>query len=214
MRKAPTIIATAALALSVSLGAYARLTASQALLSAPAELILPVPSSAVEQMLSLADAGVESPAVPNLMNSESKLERLDSVHARLATGGGRVLDFYVLPSAKGDTAIAVIETLTTVGGPDSRMSVYSRDWQPLNKAWNEPRAQQWLTPAGRKARIEFERNVPFMLGRYDFDPATMTLTITNGTDSVLDPDRRKGAAGLMLPTLRYRWNGKAFKALK
>lgn len=214
MRLKATLLALTVMTLAATPDAGAQLTAASALRSAPLEIIAPVSGNTLEQLIVFAESGMTSHREQNLMQGDAGITLLEPDHGRMVTGEGRTLDLYLLPAAKGDTVIALIETLQTSAAPDSRLTMWSRSWQPLPRLWTEPKADQWLTDRGKRRRDDFERAVSFMLTDYSFSPAEGVLTLVNRTDSVLSAEQRKAADGLMLPTLHYVWTPKGFKPAK
>jgi len=177
---------------AVGFGAYAKFTAADALRSAPSALLGPLSKAGVADLVEYAHAGMLSHSERNAVGAEACILALDSVHAELQTGPGRVLAFELLP-LKGDTVIAVIETLTSQVA-DSRMTVYSRSWQPRPKLWKEPGASVW-------GRLD---EVPILMAEYSYSPATQTLTLTNTSE----------AKERLTPQLRYKWTTKGFRRIK
>lgn len=192
----------------------ARLTAADALRAAPFEITAPVSGETLGELLKFAAAGITSHEEPNMMNGDCGITLLESDRAAITTGAGRSLELYLLPAAKNDTVIAMIETLETSAGPDSRVTVYDRSWRPMPKLWREPDSDRWLTPEGQKHRADFESAVPFMLVACRFDPDNATLTLTNRTDAMLSAEQRRASRGFMRAELRFHWTPKGFKPEK
>lgn len=175
-----------------ALGARADFSAADALVSAPVEVRGPLSASKVADLVEYAREGMFAHVEKNAAGAEARILSLDSVSAELQTGPGRVLKLNLLP-LKGDTVIAVIETLTSQE-PDSRMTVYSRDWAPLQKLWREPQPDEW-------GRVD---PLPVLLVSYEFSPSDGVLTLTNNSEE----------RAQMLPQMRYQWTPKGFKRLK
>ncbi len=192
----------------------ARLTAADALSAAPLNVISPLSRETLNNLLQYALNGMTNHKEPNMLHGDAGITRIDSVSATVATGTSRELKLFLLPAAKNDTVVVLIETLMTTAGPDSRLSVWDRNWQPLPKFWSEPKASQWLSKQGKENRLIFRRNVDFIIADYDFDPETKSLTIANHTDSLLNDEQRQALSGLMLPSLRFLWTPKGFKPAK
>lgn len=182
----------AALVMAAGIRSYADFTAAEALKSAPSLLLGPLSHSKVADLVEYANAGMISHTEKNAVGAEARIVELDSMHARLQTGPGRELTFDLLP-LKGDTVIAVIETLTSQVA-DSRMTIYSRTWQPRPKLWAEPQASDW-------GKLD---EVPTVMARYSYSPHTRTLTLTNTSE----------LKQRMTPELRYQWTQRGFRKLK
>lgn len=204
----------AALALLAAPAVSAQFTAANALSTAPLNVISPLSRETLNNLLQYALNGMTNHKEPNLLHGDAGIARIDSVSATLSTGNSRTLELFLLPAAKSDTAIVLIETLMTTAGPDSRLSVWDRNWNPLPKFWSEPETSQWLAKPGKENRLTFRRNVDFIIADYDFNPETKSLTITNHTDSLLNNEQRQALNGLMLPSLRFLWTPKGFKPAK
>lgn len=179
-------------ALTATTAAGAELTAADVLKSAPSLIVNPLSTTKVADLIEYARAGMLSHAEKNAAGAEARILALDSIHAELQTGPGRVLAFELLP-VKNDTVIAVIETITSQMA-DSRMTIYSRDWTPLPRLWKEPAASAW-------GKLD---EVPVVMARYSYSPSTRTLTLTNTSE---ERDRMK-------PALTYTWTAKGFRPAK
>ncbi len=116
----------------------------------------------------------------------------------------------VIP-ASSDTLIALIITVSTPA-PDSKMTVYTSDWKRNVTAdvFRKPLFRDWLNDAGRKNNDEVEALVPFLLIGYSYDPATMTLTLTNNTRQFLAREIYEMVEPYLLSELTYRFDGKKF----
>lgn len=192
----------------------ARLTAADALSTAPLNVISPLSRETLNNLLQYALNGMTNHKEPNMLHGDAGITQIDSVSATVSTGNSRTLKLFLLPTAKSDTVVVVIETLMTTAGPDSRLSVWDRNWQPLPKLWSEPKTSQWLAKQGKEERLTFRRNVDFIVAEYDFNPETESLTILNHTDSLLNDEQRQALSGLMFPSLRFLWTPKGFKPAK
>ena len=121
----------------------------------------------------------------------------------------------ILPKETGDTLVAVISTML-VPAPDSKIALFGSDWTPIaaDKLFKRPLLKEWLTAAGKKAADQVEILVPFILVGYDFDPVSLTLTLTNNTSTFLSEEVYEIVKPYFLEKLVYRWNGKIFKLIK
>lgn len=191
-KTATLLIAVIVLAFGYQPAVRAEFTAADALKSAPELMITPLSKAKVADLVEYARAGMMTHAEKNAAGGEARILALDSVHAELQTGPGRVLTFELLP-LKGDTVIAVIETLTSQMA-DSRMTVYSRSWQPQPRLWREPEASAW----------GILDQVPIVMATYSYSPALRTLTLTNTSE----------LREQMKPSLTYNWTPKGFRPAK
>lgn len=204
-------------ALAIALAApvvSAQFTAANALSAAPLNVISPLSRETLSNLLQYALNGMTNHKEPNMLHGDAGIARIDSASVTLSTGNSRTLKLFLLPAAKSDTVIVLIETLMTTAGPDSRLSVWDRNWNPLPKFWSEPGTSQWLAKQGKENQLTFRRNVDFIIADYDFNPEAKSLTITNRTDSLLNDEQRQALNGLMLPSLRFLWTPKGFKPAK
>lgn len=175
-------------------GVGAEQPAAKALLSAPSELLMPVPRTTVRDLLDYASAGMLTHVEPNAAGSAARIVAMDSMRVELQTGSGRTVALQLMPLKK-DTAIVVIETL--VGDfADSRLEVYDSQWKALAKFWAEPAPSAWGKVDGQEA--------PIVMAEYSLEPKTGILTLTNTSE-----DRKK-----MRPQLQYQWTPKGFKIRK
>ncbi len=139
--------------------------------------------------------------------------------------GGRSVITSITPSSLGvrmsDSSTAqlallgpdsVIMVISTVAAPglDSNVAFYSTSWTPEqgSKRFSKPGWKDWIAPGGDLATVTSV--IPFMLASYVYDPATLTLRITNNLSSFLDADTWSMVSSEMLPELVYRWNGSKF----
>ncbi len=168
--------------------------AAGALRSAPSSLLVPLSQRTVRDLLDYASAGMMTHSELNALGSEARILALDSAAVEIQTSPGRTLSIHLLP-LKADTAFCVIETIRG-DFTDSRLTVYSSDWTPQPKLWEEPPASAWGKVDGDEA--------PIVMAEYTFDPTTGILSLVNTSEL-----REK-----MLPVLRYRWTPKGFKPVK
>lgn len=155
-----------------------------------------------------------STPTPNALKGTSAVTQLTPSSIRVRLSGSSQSELALLP-AKGDTLLAVINTVSTPA-PDSKLSVYDRAWRTdlTSRVFTRPQLADWLTAEGRKNADEVATYVPFLLISYDYDPATATLTLTNNTGSFLSEDVYAIVQSYFKPSLTYRWNGSKFVSLR
>ncbi len=114
-------------------------------------------------------------------------------------------DFIILP---GKTPMIAVITTVATPAPDSRMTVYSSDWNRdlTAQVFKKPTLDMWLTPEGKKNRAEVDMNVPFMLVSYNYDPASQTLTLNNNVKQFVGDDVYSMVENYLLPKLTFRYN--------
>ncbi len=182
----------AALLSLAALCARADFTVADALISAPDYVRGALSAAKLADLVEYARAGMFNHTEKNAAGDDARISALDSLHAEVRTGSGRMLDFHLLP-IKNDTVVAVIETLTSQK-PDSRMTIYSRTWIPQPKLWREPKPSEW-------GRVD---PLPILLVEYTYSPQDGILTLTNRSE---EKDK-------MLPAMRYKWTPKGFRRIK
>lgn len=195
------LLTTAAVTLA-AVAVNAEITVKNAVRSMPYDMILPLSQSTLSDLIEYYEAAQYAKTLPNEFKGEARIKELGPTHAVIQTGTARELTLILLET-KSDTVYAVIETLETPT-KDSRLSIFSSDWQPSAKLWKEPKAKDWLNSYGKKNRKAFEQEVPYILAEYDFDPESGILTLTN----------RSKENKFMRSALRYKWTAKGFKLLK
>lgn len=204
------IIAVASLAAAHSAAAW---TVAQSFALAGYDIIPLLEKTDRLDMIDYYNSGMEVPT-DNLLAGKSRITGMDDMSMRIAMTPASDYQLALLPCG-ADTLVAVINTVRTPGA-DSRMKVYSRelDKELTQSTFAEPQIKDWLTAQGRKNAADFEQLVPFILVSYDYDPATLTLTLTNNSGTYLPKETLEKARPYMLDTLKYRWNGKKFVKAK
>lgn len=182
--------------------AQGQFTAEKALLSAPLQVTAPMLPDTARDLMDYAHEGRLNHPLRGAFGAQSRLVSVAPMQLVAQPDSAQTLTLTLLPM-KGDTIICAIETLQSTAA-DSRLTLYSRQWQPLPKLWIEPGIKDWLNDAGLRNRQKAEDSAPFIMAEYSLDPATGILTIYNRTEN----------QQYLKPFLRYQWNGKAFKPLK
>jgi hypothetical protein len=186
--------------------AFARLTASGALADAPSQVFPLLDRNTRLDMIDYFNSGSKTPS-QNALQGKSRITSLSPDMLTMTMTDASTYDIIVLP-AGNDSIIAVIQTLATPAH-DSNISFYSRKWNKLNGDYfTQPKVADWLSPQGKKASVNLETLIPFMLVSYTYNPETSTLTLTNNLAEFLSPDVYSMVSDALLPTMTYRWNGK------
>ena len=182
--------------------AYPQLTATEAFSSAPASVL---PLIDYITRLDMIDYYV--------MQGQSRITALSPMSVSVSVTSGSECQIALLPM-RGDTAIVCIETVMTPT-PDSRVSVYDRDWKPLSgSSFAMPAVSAWLTPEGKKQADVVESQVPFMLASAQYSPETDTLVLTNRLSDFLSDDVYGLVKPYLLPSITYKWNSSRFVPVK
>lgn len=183
------------LAATLSVAAFAAkadFTAADALISAPQAIRGSLSASTLADLVEYARAGMTSHTEKNALGEDARIWKLDSVHAELQTGVGRLVSINLLP-LKTDTVVAVIETLHSQQ-PDSKLSIYSRNWSPISRLWVEPKPSEWT-------RVD---PLPILLIEYVFSPENGILTLINHSEEKEN----------MVSEMHFKWTDKGFTKIK
>jgi hypothetical protein len=202
-----------ALAAALVLGAsacFARLTARQAFTEAPQSVFPLLNLDARLDMIDYFESGMANTS-KNAMEGQSRITAMTPDKVSISMSEASDYELCLLPTADGDTAIAVIATVATPA-PDSRMSVYSKDWSKnlTSGAFSNPVLSDWLSEEGKERAAEVEGLVPFLLISYSYDPASGVLTLTNNTGRFLSSDIYEIVKPCLKGSITYKWNGKQF----
>ncbi len=115
----------------------AQFTARQAFLSAPYKYAVDADSMARLDMLDYFDAGAKH-STPTMLGDRASITSLSPSRLDLQIDSIYFVSYCLLP-VKGDTVIAMLETYA-LPQLDSRLRIFSREWQPLPKAWQAPKS--------------------------------------------------------------------------
>ena len=208
MNKARLI--AAALMTAASLGALAQSSLTAAFAEAPQRVFPLLDRDARLDMIDYFQAG-KSTASTNRFNGKSRITSLSPMQMRVSMTDASNCELDLLPTP-GDTLVMMITTVKTPS-PDSRMSVYSSDWESDLTAdvFTKPVLADWVSDKSR--RDEVAALLPFLLVSYAYDPATGVLTLTNNTKQFASADVYEIVAPALRQSLRYKWTGTKFKPL-
>ncbi len=192
--------------------AYPQLTATEAFSSAPASVLPLIDYITRLDMIDYYNSG-SATASKNVMQGQSRITALSPMSVSVSVTSASECQIALLPM-RGDTAIVCIETVMTPT-PDSRVSVYDRDWKPLSgSSFAMPAVSGWLTPEGKKQADIVESQVPFMLASAQYSPETDTLVLTNRLSDFLSDDVYGLVKPYLLPSITYKWNSSRFVPVK
>ncbi len=171
-------------------------TAREFFLSAPVELVGYIDKSSRLDLLDYYDAGLGADrSVKTNRNVDARLLQFTDSTFTVKVGEVLTICGKILP-AKSDTVVAMIETLATPA-PDSKLTIYNKEWQALSKAWTAPADKAWGKHEGT-----------FLLTEYTIEGDTLILSDRTGEwNKDLAPQTK---------TLKYVWQPKSvkFKQLK
>lgn len=135
------------------------------------ELFNSLSYSAKYQMLSNYFGGENGEVLNNLQTTESRILKITKEYMVVATSSGKTVELKLVPQAKNDTVIAVIETVATPV-KDSRLSFYDLKWKRLDASQfiTAPQLQDFILPqAPKDKREELERLVNFVMIEMTFE---------------------------------------------
>lgn len=189
--------------LSFAASAQAR-TAADFFVSAPETAVPMLAHNTRLDMLDYFNHGL-STASENLVSGRSRLtaNAPGRIEVQLTRDASLVIG---LLKQKSDTLLVLIETVHTPV-PDSRITLYDKNWQPLRRQPSMPDAKAFVADAkaARKASLP---EITFF--RADFDPATGIFTFDNTSAGYYtEYDRPEGLA-LMRGSLEMLYDGKKF----
>lgn len=189
-------------------GADAR-TATDFFVQAPDNVIGLIQKNSRLDMIDYFSGGLETPTA-NAFDGKSRIESADNKRLVVAVSDRSRIEVAVVPLAKGDTAVAVIETVSTPA-LDSSVALYrARDWKPLPAV--SPSMKDFMPRDAKSRGIGAADMPPFLFISAEYDPSTQTFVFTNNTDSVYranDPARPKALA-IMKKSIRRSFDGRKF----
>lgn len=202
-------VASAALTLT-SFSASAQLTVAQVFADAPQSVFPLLDHNKRLDMIDYFNSGMSTPSQNNF-GGESRLTALTPSQLKAQMTDASTYEISLLPTAKGDTIVALIVTVATPA-PDSRLTLYSKDFSSNLTAatFTKPGLDEWLTSSGRSNRSDVEAFVPFLLISYSYNPEDKVLTLTNNTKQFVSADVYQMVSPYILGSLSYKWNGSKF----
>ena len=152
-------------------------------------------------------------ASANTLGGQASVTAIDSLGRWMSYSPAQGIgeQIAVLDAGK-DTVLMVIETLP-LPQPDSRISFYDAEWQPLAKRpLAAPVLADWLTADGEAHRQEVEAMLPFMMAAATYNPDTRTLTLAHSMDAYLaNKDDKANLQKWLRPSLSYSLKGRKFE---
>lgn len=184
--------------------------AAELFANAPQEVFPLLDSSTRLDMIDYFNSGMDTPSA-NALQGKSAITSMTDQTVEISLTDSSCAQLAIIQSSKGDTIIAVINTVATPG-LDSSISFFTTDWQPINAAGlvKIPTLKEWLSDTGKGHYDEVSMQVPFMLSSYNISSDGATLTMTNNLDKFVDPDIYADLQEYLLPNIVYIWNGKKF----
>lgn len=185
-------------------GLHAQITATDAFTSAPRKVLPLLDTNARLDMVDYFNSNM-STGTGNAYGGKSRITAISPEKVSVAMTDASTWDFIILP---GKTPMIAVITTVATPAPDSRMTVYSSDWNRdlTAQVFKKPTLDMWLTPEGKKNRAEVDMNVPFMLVSYSYDPASQTLTLNNNVKQFVGDDVYSMVENYLLPKLTFKYN--------
>lgn len=185
-------------------GLEAQITATDAFTTAPRKILPLLDNNARLDMVDYFNSNMTT-GTGNAYGGKSRITAISPEKVTVAMTDASTWDFIVLP---GKTPMIAVITTVATPAPDSRMTVYSQDWNRdvTAQVFKKPTFDMWLTQEGKKNRQEVEMNVPFMLVSYSYDPATQTLTLNNNVRQFVGDEVYSMVEKYLLPKLTYKYN--------
>lgn len=197
---------------SVVLGLSAQDTVKGAFVDAPFNVIPTLSKDARLDMLDYFQHGSDHPSTSYFGEGV----RITALNDYLLTAeiSPKVAVTLGLLTEKADTFYVVTETVETPA-KDSRVTLYTRQWQPLY-SFDAGTVADWLTVEGEKEKAlpDAENTLSFITAEASFDPATNTVVYTNTSAERIEPGEYSKIARYILPQRSFLMSSKGVKPLK
>lgn len=208
-----TAVAAAIAAASVAVPRRAAaVTAAEAFAKAPAAVFPTVDSLTRLDMIDYFNSG-SAKASRNLLRGDCRVTAVSDARLDFESSDISTHSIELLPAAKGDTVVMLISTMRTPA-EDSRVRFFTTSWRELPGMMDSAGLADWLTPEGRRDRVDVENAVPFILATATYDPATSILTLACDPAAYLPKEGADVAEKGLKRTLSFRWDGKRMKLMK
>jgi len=138
---------------------------------APGTLFNSLSYSTRYELLNNFKQGKKNEALNNLGTAESRILKLSSGYLLVATSSSKTVELKLITQPKGDTVIAVIETVFTPV-KDSRLSFYDLKWNRLDNSRfiTVPTAADFfVAKAPKELRDELLNQLSFAMINMEFD---------------------------------------------
>jgi len=182
----------------------------RAFVSAPESLFPLIPKMKRMDMLDYFRAGVTKPQQNRLGGDSRILSETDGSIVIEEAGGSNVVTSISAArgSAKQDTVLIVVSNYLTPAA-DGAVKIYTTAWNPVNGIpFTEPMLHDWIVPKPKMPIADIENIVPFVTARYEYDPESGILTLTNTLGNFLAKEEYEQIKESVIPQIRYKWNGK------
>lgn len=168
-----------------------------------------------KDLVDLYNSGKEA-KLKNMMNGMSSLKNLTDNYLLLQVSDNSSIELKLFPLVNNTEIIGMI---ITVNGPvpDSRISFYTTDWQPLNTndLFTPPSGDWFIKEDADKQSEAYVTALSYLdmdLIKYSFSPDNFTLTATYTTPQYLNKeDQQKVTPFLKEEPTVYTWQKFHFK---
>ena len=167
--------------------------------TAPERVMPLLPENTRLDMLDYFNSGVERPSRNSAGGSAIVTASTDRLLS-FKMGEGVDYQLGVFTTAKGDTLVAVAETIH-IPMADTRIAWYGRDWTPAESPVAEPLLADWLTAPGRKHRKAVEEQLPFLTASATLRPEQGEVAYVRSVDSYFVPSEKPEALSYLEQTL-------------
>ncbi len=188
------------------------LTPREIFVDAPRQVIAAIDSITRLDMLDYYASG-SSVASRNAFGGESRVTLLTDDFITVSTSSSSEVTMALLPGRR-DTMLLVVNTLA-LPAPDSRASVYGRDWALCDRKLQLPDHNDlslWLDRDSGPRRQELENMIPFVPAIYTYKDGI--LTVTNTLSRLIPADDYRVVKPYIRSSISYRWAGNRWSLIK
>lgn len=158
-------------------------------------------------LLDLYDAKLDI-KVTNRLDGKSSLKELTRDYLLLSLSPSSSMQIKMLPSHNGDTLLCVVNTVTAEA-TDSRIRLYTKDWQPVNEAFFIPPAiSDFFTPSDSVGELLDLADIYLVELKLSPDNNTLVAEYTQPRYMSKDEAERVLAS---VHKIVYEWDGKEFR---
>lgn len=184
--------------------------AADFLVNAPSQVIALLDSTTRLDMLDYFHNGLQTTSA-NALGGSAKLVSVEPRKVELQQTRDSGIQLCLVPN-KGDTVIAVIETLL-LPLPDSKLTLYSKDWKPLAKQPASLCPMDFVSKENRrKARKAAMPELLFV--KIDFNPANDTFTFRQNAPAYYIGTSKPEGIELMDHSITMQLKGHKLKQYK
>ena len=149
--------------------------------------------------------------VTNRLDGKSRMTQLTEDYLHIEYTQSSSVTMKLLPTAD-TTQILCMVTTTNTAARDSRITFFSKDWQPLktSKFFIEPQNEAFLTNELNDSAQHAREKLDIHLKSYTLSPQDCSLTCHYTTLDYLSSADKEYVKPYIHEELIYEWNGKKF----